>query len=612
MPTPARPAPSSSPLPFLLLIAAVGAFTVALSLQAPRDPSAVAPRPTPEAIATGSALAPTAPARPGPTVPDTAPGSPTEATPVELPPPDTVVVPPPPARTHVEEILRQIDALVRAFKLEEAEAALAALASEALDPDLGTRVIERRTAVGAYLGLVDKLAAAAAPGGRLHDRPLDWPGMSRTLWLVKVDRRGLRARFTVGETKGEVGEAWGALSVARAAGLFALLELSADEALALAALAVELGAPDQAESPLVRAWHLAPARRDEIARRLAAARGEDIPTGGYAAHKGKIVPAADLPQLERGLVRFRGEWVSAADKSHLERGHVKEGGKWIPLTKEQLLAKGYVEHEGRWISARERERLTATDTPAPFERRTAHWLLKVDHGERFADKMAVSLESAYAAFEAHFGQKPTGTAPMVVKGFRRYEDYRAYCQKVGATRHLAAAGFCPSEPRTCCGWDSLGNANELARTLVHEACHLYHLEAVNRAVPSWVAEGMATYFEGYEADGKGALRFHHKPAARMQSLKAILGTSQAIGLAEMATLDAGELIGSDARKAVAFYASCWGWYYFFHHHPHEPWRKGYAKYVAQATRGAVPDLEKLLGTKLEVVQAEFERFIKKQ
>ncbi len=245
----------------------------------------------------------------------------------------------------------------------------------------------------------------------------------------------------------------------------------------------------------------------------------------------------------------------------------------------------------------------------PWQRHTPHWTFETDHSSELADRVAIALEDAYQAFAAHFGRRPLGTSAMRVLGFKAFPDYRAYCERVGAPGQLAATGFAPSEAGTCVCWDKHDDADHFLGTLIHEACHLYYVESTRRSAPSWLAEGMATYFEGFDADAHGHLRFHHRPRARLATLRKLLARGTAMSLHDLVHLEANALINRDPQRALAFYAASWGYYYFFHTHPNLAWRQGFARYVAETERGVAPDLERHLGTRLETIDAELARFI---
>jgi hypothetical protein len=301
--------------------------------------------------------------------------------------------------------------------------------------------------------------------------------------------------------------------------------------------------------------------------------------------------------------------VKPNERERLLRGYLLVENRWVKQTPEQLRAGGYIEHDGRWLRGAE------LDTPQrewknAWLRQTPHWRLQTDHSESFANQLAVALEQAYDAFAKHFAARPKGTAPLRALAFKRFEDYRAYCQRIGAAGQLMAAGFSPSEPRTCCGWDQSKDRNELLRTMIHEACHLYFDEA-HGDVPSWVAEGMATYFEGFDADGTGRLKFHHRPSGRLRMLRSTIGTRDQLLLADLTQLEAGQLIQQDARKAASFYATCFGYYAFFREASPELAQR-YASYIERLARGARPRLEEALGLPVERIDAEYLRWIKRQ
>ena len=95
-----------------------------------------------------------------------------------------------------------------------------------------------------------------------------------------------------------------------------------------------------------------------------------------------------------------------------------------------------------------------------------------------------------------------------------------------------AAGFAPSEPDTFCGYDKLGDDRSFLSTMVHEGAHLFHqLSSPSANTPSWVAEGMATYFEGFSLQDGGHLKWTHISQERHLAVKEAIRRDRLLSIA---------------------------------------------------------------------------------
>ncbi len=502
-------------------------------------------------------------------------------------------------------IFTQINGFVRSFDFELALKNLRTLESLAARQSDLDRVAERTRFTEQYLGLLDRMIESIK-SGLLRGHPLKIEGLEGlSVRLVDANRRGFRAKLA---QRGQVGERWSNMAYRQRWDLLRRIGLSGREWLTLGRLSHDLDAEKLAETCLVRAWVAEASMRPAISELLSNYRQQ---TASWVLYRGRFVTPEDKEHLARGLVRFRGKWVTTEDRRHLARNHVKQGGKWIPLTANQLRSRGYKKVEGRWLSPYEQVDRGRDFTNA-WVVTTTHWQVKSNISQKYARRVANALETAYVAHRAYFGRQPTGRERMTMLAFRTYEDYRSYCKKVGKLAHINASGFSPSEPRTACAYDKHKNRDVMLRTLVHEATHLYFQLAYRTNVPSWVAEGMATYFEGYRERSGGRLTFHHKAAERLRLLKSALGSRQTFPLKELMGLRAGELLNTDATRALMFYAQCWGTFYFLQKTANPRYRAGFQKFFAGVRRGARPNLAKLLGVGLDRVDEDLRRFMLKQ
>ncbi len=503
------------------------------------------------------------------------------------------------------EDLAQINSFVRGFKLDLAVRDLEKYGTQTGAESVKAEVAARVARVRLYQKLLERLIAAINTGA-LKGKAVELSGLGK-LTLSSADPAGITVALEGG--KGSSKAAWAGLSFADRYALLERIAPSPAEWWSLSWLAEDADAPKLAERAMVEAWKKDPARRDEIGRRLARIRGTSVPPGGYALHEGRFVGADEKAQLDKGLVRFRGEWVTAEDKHHLERNHTKIDGKWVPLTEDQLKARGYVQHEGKWVTSQELSALRG-EWASAWTHETAHYRIKCNVSEKFAQKLGVALEDAYAAYRQFFGKDPQGTGPQLVLAMRDFEDYRQYCQQNDMMNMVNATGFAMAHKRTVIGYDKLKDLNSLLGTMLHEGAHLYFGLAYPTDTPSWLAEGMATYFEGFKADQDGHVTFDHCARSRLQQLQMAIGGKQTIPLDQFLASNALVLINTDSNKALVFYAEAWGLFYFCHHTIDARFKDAFAKYFDGVKRGAQPELKKLLGADYAEFEQEFLKFIR--
>jgi len=465
---------------------------------------------------------------------------------------------------------------------------------------LKQRALQWRARIKRYRKLFDRLLVAIN-NGRFRDKPIQLAGSLRAT-LERADDNGIWLALERGRTRWS----WGQLPFARYQALCAQLSLGGQDWITLAELSYDNQAERQGLRAYIRAWRDA-GLRAEVSRRYAARAKVSEPAGGFVVFKRRLVSAADHKFLAIGLVHFRGRWIKPAVRRHLERGHQQIGGKWVSLTAPQLTALGYKRVKGDWVSPEKLAKQRGEWTSAA-KLVTAHYVLRTNMNDDFLQKLGTLIEVAYGRFEKLFGPLPKGSPRMTLLAFAKFKDYQAYCQKVGKLNSLAAAGFAPSEAHTACGWDKLSDAQALLRTMVHEAVHLYFWERNKANLPSWLGEGMATYFEGFKRRGK-SWEFHHLPRSRLALLKRALRKDTFIPLKEFFGANAGQLINNDSAKALVFYSQAWGLFYFFQQTARTSYRQKFAKLLEKVARGATVKLDAELGVELDRLEKIVKRFL---
>jgi hypothetical protein len=502
--------------------------------------------------------------------------------------------------------LSQINDFVRAFKFDIARRDLESLAKQVKVESIQAEIKERLARVLSYQRLFEQLIAAINTG-KLKGATIALPNLQQEVQLARATPQGLELAIARGTTQAT----WNGLAFADRFELLARLPLTAKEWWTLSLLAEDSDASRLVERSLAQVHRLDSKQHEAISQRIARLRNSELPTGGYVLFRGSFVSANEKTQLEKGLVLFRGEWVTPADRDHIAKNHVKVDGRWIPLTAEQLRARGLVEYEGRWLAPAELAQVRGEWSHA-WQHETEHYRIRSNVSERFAQRLGVALETAHLAYEAFFGASWKGSGKADVLAMASYEDYRNYCQTNNALNLVNAGGFAMPHKRTVIGYDKQKSEDALMRTMLHEGAHLFYGLAFSGQAPSWLDEGMATYFEGFTLDNHGKPTFDHISTGRLGQLKLALNSAQLFSMDELLNSDALQLINSDANRASVFYAQCWGLFYFFNTTIDSRFKTAFTQYFDGIKRGARPDLKKLLGGSYGEVETAFKQFIHKQ
>jgi len=450
----------------------------------------------------------------------------------------------------------EIETLVRRYQFARAVAEYGKILPTTVSPlrkkEIETRVAEIRFMVTA----LDKLVAAVnKKPGTLKTRV-----STQELKLVKADAASFE--FTIDKGTGRF--PWACLDLAEFLKFAAAQSLTPEERFGLCVLQWDLGQAGAAQEGLAAALKTTPALKDRITLVVARKRGLEPPAGGFVAYKGAFVTAEEKANLEKGLVRFNGEWVPAADRPNLAKGLVKVGDKWLPGEEKRLLDAGYRKQDGKWMAGEDYEALTSQWEHAIVQE-TAHYTIRSNAGEAFVKDLAILAELAYGEFKTFYdGREPRlpKDEKMTLFAFRTYEDYRRHCVERKAEAQLNAAGFAMSDSTIVAGWNMTGNNKLFLETMIHEAAHLYYFRTSTLGrLPSWYAEAMATYFEGFQGCN-GAWKFTYVNDCRMPRAKTALAGAGFIPLKDLLSGDAGALINSDTSKALTFYSECWSLNYF--------------------------------------------------
>ncbi|KAF0241060.1 MAG: hypothetical protein FD180_4647 [Planctomycetota bacterium] len=487
----------------------------------------------------------------------------------------------------------EIEALVRRYRFQRA-----AMEYESLLPSLKSalrraEVEDRLPQVKGMAGALAKLIAGVN-GGKLK---LKTKVGKTELTITKASPEIFEFAITGGQGKFP----WAYLDAEVFCDFATQANLTADETYGLGCLAWDAGHRERAAALFGEVWKSKAALRKGITTFIARRRGVAAPDDGFVWFRGQYATKEEKANLEKGLLPWEGGWVPAKDREMLAKGFVQVDGKWLPGEEGQLLKKGFRKIDGKWVSAEEADAYHKQWANAWVEE-TAHYTIRTNESEAFAKDLASLMEPAYEAYKAFYaGDEPKLPAKekMTLFAFRTFEDYRRYCVEQNAEDNLGAAGFATSNSNTVVGWNRSANRMQFLQTMAHEAAHLYwfRVAPAGRA-PSWFAEGMATYFEGFDWDGK-TWKFGGVPDSRLPRIRDAMQEGKHLKLDELWKGDALALINNDSQKALLFYSECWALNYYLSETENKTYRAAFADYRKAIANGRdeplskfIPDLDK--------------------
>ncbi|MEK7467955.1 MAG: tetratricopeptide repeat protein [Planctomycetota bacterium] len=481
--------------------------------------------------------------------------------------------------THLMTVA-EIEALVRRYRFARAageyEKLLPSLKSAVRRGEVETRLPEVKGMAGAHAKLI---AAVTRSQGKLKTKV-----GKMDLTLVKADESSFNFTIAGGEGKFP----WAYLDTAIYCELANAQDLKPDEVFGLGCLAWDAGLRPEAMKLFEEAVKKQAPLKKNLSAFVSRKRGVPAPDAGFVNFRGAYVTPEEKANLEKGLVQFQGQWVTAKDKEQLAKGNIQVGGKWVSGEEADLLKRGFRRYKDKWMSREDYEAIRGGWEEA-YTEQTAHYLIKTNESEAFAKDLAGLIEVAYAEYKAYYGgeePKLAGKEKMTLYAYKSYEDYRKYCVETKAEDHLNAAGFARSDSLVVVGWNKTNNRQQFLQTMVHEAAHMYFFQVAKSArPPSWYAEAMATYFEGFNWDGK-AYKFNFVSESRLPFVRDAMKGKRHIPMADMLAGDALALINSDSQKALLFYAQCWALNYYLCQTENKEYRAAYAEYRKGVASGA--------------------------
>ncbi|MEK7469875.1 MAG: tetratricopeptide repeat protein [Planctomycetota bacterium] len=498
----------------------------------------------------------------------------------------------------------EIATLVRRYEFTRAAKEYERLIPTIVSPVLKSLIEGRLADVKGMGATHDKLVAAVNKKG--FDGQVKVAGLD--LVIVKADDRAFDFKIPRGSGKFP----WAYLDPMDYCRLAAPPGITPADRYALAVLLWDSEEDLKAQQALAEAAK-DPALKARVDGLVSRKRGLDTPAGGFVTFKGRFVTPEEKENLEKGLVRFQGKWVTPADKDKLAKGMVKVGDKWLPGDEKKLAEAGYRKFKDTWMSAEDYAEARSAWENA-FEQETAHFKIRSNAGEQFTQDLAEVAELGYAEMKKFWdGREPklAKDEKLTLYAFGGFNDYRRHCAERKADSNINAAGFATSDSPVVAGWNKTGNHQNFLKTMVHEAAHLYYFRtSTPTGLKSWHAEGLATYFEGFQRkDGKWL--FTYANTERLAFAKRAFSDGSALSLKDLMAADALVLINSDGQKALTFYAQCWSLNYFLSQTSDEAYRTAYKEYRMSVEAGKSDPLSKYVKD-MAALEKEWKAYIASQ
>lgn len=146
---------------------------------------------------------------------------------------------------------------------------------------------------------------------------------------------------------------------------------------------------------------------------------------GLVNYKGQLVPSADVPFLEKGLVKDEsGNWVDGEERKKIKEGWVKQDMEWVPPTEKAEMDKGLWKCGEQWLSLEEANKYHAD---------LAHWwripgphftLYTTCDRDVATEKVKKNLEFAWEDLAKVYGQEPKD--PVIVVILRNTKQYNLF------------------------------------------------------------------------------------------------------------------------------------------------------------------------------------------
>jgi hypothetical protein len=161
-----------------------------------------------------------------------------------------------------------------------------------------------------------------------------------------------------------------------------------------------------------------------------------------------------------------------------------------------------------------------------YQKKGKCYTVMTDMGGEIAEQMSSAMEQINQFYRKTFHVKQQGgdTARVTIKVFKSRAEFDKFAQEKGdPAQSPGVKGFFSSSALKVCTYDTREDGfppSFLWSTLFHEASHQFTaLMAPSGAVPTWLNEGTASYFEGARLLPNGTVETNLVPEGRLSELK---------------------------------------------------------------------------------------------
>ena len=350
---------------------------------------------------------------------------------------------------------------------------------------------------------------------------------------------------------------------------------------------------------------------------------------GYVPYEGGWARPFAVRQLKEGLVNHPVfGWVPSDWVSHLDRGELP-----APSVR--------VQEKVRWLPAVEADRLRA-NWNNPWKIATEHFYIQTDVPLSEAIGFARRLEAFYDLFFALLAdvvgeslplarrfRSPSLTAeaayrPHQVDYFASKEEYVEHLRaSVGVGIQKSLGYYNPPKSgrgnrATAYFFRDIGGQLAVTDTLYHEVSHQLLFETAGpnaytkNAGNYWVFEGLGCYFETVSPQADGSLEVGGLVGARIAEARRSFANGRFLPLEPFIRLDQNGFNRDD--RIYVNYQQAMALALFLMQYDEAAYRDSFLDYVRDAYRGRIKtgtgrSLEDRLGQPLDVVEAQFRRFL---
>jgi hypothetical protein len=156
---------------------------------------------------------------------------------------------------------------------------------------------------------------------------------------------------------------------------------------------------------------------------------EEAKRTGKAIYKGELVDPADLPMLERGMVKTEGgDWVSAEDFKKMSEGWVKQDLTWVSPEELPNIEKGLWKCGDKWLAEAEADAYHA-ELGMWWKVPSDNFVIYSTCSRQTVEKIKEECKRAFREFNRVLGKSPATRVPILV--LNSAEQYNSFAAGTG-------------------------------------------------------------------------------------------------------------------------------------------------------------------------------------